>query len=141
MIDVVDALRELVKLELPPNTPIDETGAQPFEWNPGLYAWCETQAHRSIGTGEVREDFIVMLVYVVETHEEAMLTRTREATVALDTITERMLTTIRLHANVPPWDSGNIIGSTNPDFLRQLEQRGQSVQVDGYRLKGDPANP
>lgn len=135
MIDVVDALRELARTVLPTGTVVDEACAAPLVFEPGLYAWNESVAHRSIGTGEVREDFIVYLVYVVDhAGEESSQRRSRDVSVALDAGAVAMCSAINANANVPPWASGNIIGETDPDFLRQLEVRGTAVRVTGYRL-------
>lgn len=139
MIDVVDALVALVK-PLDGGLTYDDTLAAPFEWQPDtVYAWAETVIHRPAGTGEVREEFEVMLVRTVPNEgEEAQLRRSRAVSVALAKWRSDVLDLIREYANVPPWSGGNIVGRSDEDFLRQLEIRGVGVMVGGYRFLDRP---
>lgn len=133
--DVVDALRERLS-QVIVDFEWDDTLAQPYEWRDGrVYLWCETTTEISIGTGEIRQDFEILIVAPVDNEgEEARLTRSRDVSLKLDSFRAEALRWIALNANVPPWDSGNIAGRSDEDFLRQLEVRGVAVMVGGYRL-------
>lgn len=134
--DIVDALREGLEGHVTPGYTWDDTLAQPFEWAADtVYLWCETTTEPSIGTGEVRQDFEIMVVIGVDHGgEEAMLMRNRETSLKLDTFRAEVMEWVRLHAHVPPWDSGNLAARSDEDFLRQLELRGVAVMIGGYRL-------
>jgi hypothetical protein len=135
IVDVVDALRERLA-QVVTGYRWDDSLAQPFEWQPDtFYAWAETTQDTPIGTGEVRQDFSIMLVCgVPHGGEEAQLLRNRETSIRLDRARADIMEWIREHANVPPWDGGNIAARSDEDFLRQLEIRGVAVMVGGYRL-------
>lgn len=144
MIDVIDALVELVE----PADPVDPTKsvngitidrscAQPLSDAAAntLYAWEEACRESPMGTGEVRQDFNIVLLFAVDNEgEDATAVRKRSVSEALDTKRKAWMKTLRLHANVPPWDSGNIQATSDADFLRQFATRGIAVRVAGYRL-------
>lgn len=138
--DIVDALRERLQGAVTPGYSWDDTLAQPFEWVADtVYLWCESTQEIPIGTGEIRQDFEVMVVIGVDhLGEEAVLRRNRETSLKLDQVRREIMQWIRLNANVPPWDSGNIAGRSDEDFLRQLEVRGVAVMIGGYRLVTEP---
>lgn len=145
MIEVVDALRELVE----PTDPVDEThslygtkldraAARPFEWEADtFYAFEESSAHVSIGTGEVREDFTIFLVYCAGGNgEESLLKRSRETSEALDERRTRYMDALRHSAGRPGlW--AYVLGSSLPEYLRQFEIRGVAVRAVGYRVVTD----
>lgn len=136
VIDVVDAIRHALDGITGLGLVWDDTAAQPFEWRDDhVYAWAESTQETSIGTGEVRQDFEIMIVAVLDHEgEEAQLRRNRDTSVRLDRIRAEYMQWIRLHPHVPPWDSGNLAARSEEDFLRQLEVRGVAVRVGGYRL-------
>lgn len=143
MIDVIDAIRDLFE---PPSLAdpnksvagvnIDRSCAEPIEKVANtIYAWEAACAESSIGTGEVRQDFEVSVLFVVDNEgENAAVLRSRDVSEALDTKRTAYLRLVRLFAHIPPWDSGNITASSDADFLRQFEVRGIAIRVRGYRL-------
>lgn len=145
MIEIVDALRELVE----PSDPVrdgyalsgimvDRTASRPFDFEPNtLYAWEETSTHVSIGTGEVREDFAVLLVFVAASRgEESLYARDREVSEALDERRTSYMNALRHSAGrAGLWDY--VLGTSLPDYLRQFEIRGVAVRASGYRLVTD----
>lgn len=132
MIDVLIAIADLVKGD----ATVDEALSMPYDFEPGvLYVWEEARDHRSIGTGEVREEFEIVAVYVTGNEGEAAIAqRSRDVTAKLDAWATAALDAVRENAHVPPWASGNIRASTDADFLRQLGVRGVALRVSGYRL-------
>lgn len=132
MIDVLEGIADLVKGDLT----LDPAMTQPFDFQiDTLYVWEEARGHRSIGTGEVREDFEVVAVYVTDNEgETAIATRSRAVTLRIDAWATMALDAVRHNANIPPWSSGNISAITDADFLRQLGVRGAALRVTGYRL-------
>ena len=133
--DVIDALRERLSKEVT-GYGWDASLAQPFEWrDETVYLWAEKTQETSIGMGEIRQDFEIMLVVSTGNEgEEAKLERSRDVSLKLDAARAGILRWIRLNAHVPPWDSGNIAGRSDEDFLRQFEVRGVAVMIGGYRL-------
>ena len=141
ILDVVDALRDLLE---PPfddersvnGVLIDRTCSQPNADTVAntIYAWEAARAEVPIGTGEVRQNFAVTLLYVVDNVGEAAGERDRSVSEALDAKTDEYMKLIRLHAHVPPWDSGNVQATSDADFVRQFEVRGVAIRVTGYRL-------
>ncbi len=116
---------------------VDESGERPYDWTPDtLYAWEESSSRTPIGGTEQREDFIVIAAVVDATGEEAFGQRSRATTEQLYEWQAAMIEWIRLHPNVGPWQDGNIIGSSIPSYLRQLDARGIAVRIAGYRLIG-----
>jgi hypothetical protein len=133
VLDVVDGLRELLSDGLDVVT--DDTGDRPYEWTPGtLYVWEESSDHQSIGTGEIRENFVVMAAIAAPSDEEAFGRKLREVTETLDAYRNTFLLKIRTNTNVPPWSSGYIAGASVPNYLRQLDLRGLAIRVAGYRI-------
>lgn len=130
MIDVLERVAALVKGD----ATLDEALSQPFVFEPDvLYVWEENRAQTSIGTGEVRENFEVVAVYVSDGDgENAALRRSRDVTVKLDEWANAALDAIRLHANLGPWSHAQAL--TDADFLRQLAVRGAAIRVSGYRI-------
>lgn len=136
MLDVLDALVDLVK-QADTSLVYDDSAAAPYEWRDGtVYSWIETTNDRSIGTGEVRQDFEIMIVYASDNDgEEARLTRSRAVSEALDSWRRDVMDLIRQNTHVPPWSSGTIAARSDEDFLRQLEVRGVAIMVGGYRIR------
>lgn len=135
MLELIDALRDVLRDGL--GIAVDESGERPYDWTPEtLYVWEESSAWTSIGTGEKREDFVVMAAIAEATGEEAAGQRSRETTVALYGYRDAFLEAIRTHANTGPWADGNIEGASVPAYLRQLDVRGVAVRISGYRLIG-----
>lgn len=136
LLDVVDGLRELLASAAGISA-VDDTGERPFDWTPDtLYVWEESAGRTPIGAIEQREDFVIMAAVVDATAEEAFGKRDRATTVRLYQWQEAMIEWIRLHPNVGPWQDGNIVGSSVPSYLRQLDARGIAVRIAGYRLIG-----
>lgn len=146
MIDVVDGIRDLFE---PPSTldpelstngvAIDRTCAEPFEKIANtVYAWEAACRETSIGTGEVRQDFEVDVLYVVDNlGENAIALRSREVSEALDTKRSAYMKLVRDHANMGFGDrlgAGDMQATSDADFLRQFEVRGIAIRVTGYRL-------
>lgn len=136
MRDVIDALRTLFVTAAGGAIASDDSLSEPIEYEPGvLYAWEEASAHTSIGTGEVREDFEIRLVYPIDNAGEvSAVKRSRSVSEALDSLRGVWLDAIREHQNSPPWDSGTISGTVNADLIRQLGLRGLGIIVRGYRI-------
>jgi hypothetical protein len=133
MLDVIDGLRDLLSDRLDIET--DDTGDRPYDWTAGvLYVWEESSGQISIGTGEVREEFVVMAAIASPSGEEAAGQKLREVTETLDGYRDTFLTRIRLNSNIGPWASGTIIGASVPNYLRQLDLRGIAVRISGYRI-------
>lgn len=133
MLDVIDGLRDLLSDRLDIET--DDTGDRPYDWTAGvLYVWEESSGQISIGTGEVREEFVVMAAIASPSGEEAAGQKLREVTETLDGYRDVFLTRIRLNSNIGPWASGTIIGASVPSYLRQLDLRGIAVRISGYRI-------
>ena len=141
MLEVVDALRSL--LEPDPDL-VDDTAEMPFEWQPGMLYVFEDESNWSrLDTGGmIREDFVIMAVYVRPADEAPLAKRSREVTEALDARRVRYLTTIADNPSMgaasgdpdepPLWS--HIMGASLPRYLRELEVRGIAVRVVGYRL-------
>lgn len=128
MIERLDAVADLVK----GGHDVDPAYSQPFDFVAGtLYLWEELRAHRSIGTGEVREDFVIVAVLPIESSEAAEATRSRPITEALDEWVTAGLDAVR-KAQGRPWEFA--VGSSDADFLRQLDVRGALIRVSGYSV-------
>lgn len=136
MIDLVDALVELLEPKARTTAKIDRSAAQPLDYEANtLYAWIESGQHVSVGTGEVEERFTIRTVYVADNAgETSAKKRLREVSEALDAKAVRYLDRIRDREQAGPW--GNLSGTVDHDFIRQLEVRGVSVVVAGWRLLG-----
>jgi hypothetical protein len=132
LITVIDALQDLVEPDT--DVTIDRAASQPYEYLPNtLYAWEEGSSRRSFESGPtVREDFEILLVYVVAAAEEALLARDRDVSIALDTKRTAYLDAIRQNSGIPPWSY--ITASSDPDMIRQFEVRGIAIRVSGYRI-------
>lgn len=130
MIDVIEALADLVAGD----ATIDPAYTQPFEFEiDKLYLWEEDRSHRSIGTGEVREDFTIVAVYVTDNGgETAVALRSPEVTRKIDAWATAAMNEIREHEGFGPWSY--ISASTDADFLRQLYVRGAALRITGYRV-------
>lgn len=145
MIEVIDALLELVEPTDPVDATvsqnglkIDRTASAPFEFEgPAVYAWEESSQQFPVGTGEVREEFVIMLVV---TEQNPMETgtgrRSRAVSEALDKVRERWLKAIR-SATTREGLWGQMVGGTDADFLRQLGVRGLAVRASGWRMVTD----
>jgi hypothetical protein len=133
MIVVLDALRELLK-QYDPAIDFDDAMSQPYEWRENtVYSWAETVDDVPIGTGEVRTDFEILMVYAVGNEgEEAISERSRDVSVKLDTARQAWMDLIRANANAGPWS--NLRARAEQDFLRQLEVRGVGIRISGYRI-------
>lgn len=134
MLDVLERVAELVQGD----ATIDPAYTQPFDFEPmTLYVWEESRSYRSIGAGEVSEDFEIMAVYVTDNGgETAVATRSPDVTRLLDAWATSALEAIRLHPNDGPLAAGNMTASTDADMLRQLFVRGTALRVTGYRVLG-----
>lgn len=128
MIERLDAVADLVK----GSHAVDPAYSQPFDFEADvIYLWEEARLHRSIGTGEVREEFEIVAVLPVESSEAAEAQRSRVITEALDAWVTAGLDAIRV-AQGQPWE--HAIGSSDADFLRQLDVRGALIRVSGYKV-------
>lgn len=136
MLDVVDGIRELLEDGSDATVSTDDSGERPYDWTPWtLYVWEESSAHTSIGTGEVREDFVVVAAIAVPNDgEESVGVRSRAVTERLDAKRNQYLDAIRRHTDVGPWRDGYLAGASVPDYLRQLDLRGIAVRVTGWRI-------
>lgn len=141
MIDVVDALRELLEPNVGGEVTADDTCAQPYEYVADtLYAWVTAHSWISVGTGEangpseIEERFAIRVVLALSNSgEEAKLARDRDVSKALDDKAASYLSLIATHAQTPPWDS--LSATVDHDFLRQFEVRGIALVVTGWRLR------
>jgi hypothetical protein len=136
LLDVVDFFRPILA-DAAGITATDDSGERPYDWAPDtLYVWEESGSRTPFGMLEQREDFVIMAAVVDATGEEAAGKRDRATTVRLYAWQAAMIEWIRLHPNVGPWQDGNIVGSSVPSYLRQLDARGIAVRIAGYRLIG-----
>lgn len=152
MIDVVDAIRDLLE---PPSDAdesvsvngiaIDRTCAMPFEFRPETIYAAEASDVRTLeetmletagGTiGVERQTFGVTLLYVVDGEgENAELRRSRAVSIRLDAKRNEWLRKVREHRIGPVWD--HLQGSSDVDFVRQLQVRGIAVRLTGWRFVG-----
>ena len=146
MIEVVDGIRDLFE----PPDPLDEgkstngvlidrSCSDPFEKVANtIYAWEAACRESPIGTGEIRQDFEVDVLFVLDNEgENAQALRSREVSEALDAKRSAYMKLVRDHANYPfgsVADAGNMQATSDADFLRQFEVRGIAIRVTGWRL-------
>ena len=132
MIDLVENLAELVRGD----ATLDPAFAQPYTFESmTLYGWIESRAHTSIGTGEVREDFEIVFVYVTDGDgEEAVLQRDPDVSRKLDAWATAAMDELRQRGDFVMGDDGHLTYRLDADFLRQLETRGAALRISGWRI-------
>ena len=147
MIDVIDGIRDLLE---PPDphedgfsvngVAIDRSCAEPIgdaQANT-IYAWEEACRERPIGTGEVQQDFEIVVLYAAGGEGEvAALQRSRDVSEALDAKRVAYMKLIRDNANMGfggRLGEGNIEATSDADARRQFATRGIAIRVSGYRL-------
>lgn len=147
MIDVIDGVRDLLE---PPDdlnegfstngVAIDRSCAEPIgDATPNtVYAWEEACREKPIGTGEVEQDFEIVVLYVADgAGELAALQRSRDVSEALDAKRNGYMKLVRLNANIGFGDQsgrGNIQATADADALRQFATRGIAIRITGYRI-------
>lgn len=149
MIDVIDGIRDLFE---PPDpleegkslggVTIDRSCAEPIgDAQPNtVYAWEEACREIPIGTGEVRQDFEVVVLYAADgAGELAAGQRSRDVSEALDVKRSVYMKLVRDFANIgfgsdDPTGRGNIQATSDADALRQFATRGIAIRVTGWRL-------
>lgn len=147
MIDVIDGIRDMLEPPDPHNegksmggVAIDRSCAEPLgDAQPNtIYAWEEACREKPIGTGEVQQDFEIMVLYVADgAGEVAETQRKREVSEALDEKRIEYMRLVRTFANMAFGDGsgrGNIQATSDADALRQFATRGIAIRVTGYRL-------
>lgn len=147
MLDVVDGIRDLLEPPDPHESGksvngvlIDRSCAEPLgDAQPNtVYAWEEASREKPIGTGEVQQDFEIVVLYVADgAGEVAAAQRSREVSEALDAKRVEYMRLVRTFANIGFGDElgrGNIQATADADALRQFATRGIAIRVTGYRL-------
>lgn len=146
MIDLIDALRELLEPESEEagvsvnGVRLDNTAAMPFDFEPNTLYVVEEQDLRTLDEtwtpegGVERQSFIVNALYVIDSEgENAITRRSRAVSIALDEKRNEYCRLVRMtRTNGDVWH--HIQASADADFVRQLQVRGIAVRITGYRF-------
>lgn len=143
MLDIMDGIRELLEPSATTTVVTDDTGADPFVYEPNhLYVFESGDVRDLAGNSPADiERFSVVAMFVADdAGEEADQTRRREITAALDDKRDAYLAAVRATRTFtdpgPPervlW--AHLQGSADADFVRALEVRGIAIRLTGWRF-------
>jgi hypothetical protein len=134
LLDIVNAVRDLLEPDEPGRPVIDETGEQPFTWSEDtLYVYPIANAETPIETGPVvRQDFGLLAVYVAGSHEEPAMERQASVSELLDGKRARYMDAVRANQVTETWHHSR--ASERPNPPRTLQSRAVAIEIRGFRV-------
>jgi hypothetical protein len=119
-------------------TTVHHTGARPFqtEFAPdSVFAWLTADRHGTFEVGNppsVREDFVVTVLFVAESGEQAREVPSRAVSTVVDAKAHAYLERIAANqSRVGFWQ--DIGGEINAESMRGFDVRGAGLRVSGWR--------